>query len=251
MRILITGGSSEIGFAIAHRRVKMGDEVIITSSSPSSLERTLTRYRELDLNVSGIVLDLENPEASSDSMDRVCLEGIQGLVLNAATEVRSLKRFHEISKNDYEKAIQSNVQGNLWVLQNVIRSMLENRFGRLVFVSSASAVSGTSRYGVYCLTKTALEGLFLNLAVDYGEFNIFANCVRPGIITTKRNEKFWKRGHFVERMKEIIPAQKLGIPSQVAEALDPLLSPTSYINGTTLTMSGGLPLVRSEGILKV
>ena len=62
--------------------------------------------------------------------------------------------------------------GNVWLLRRVLPSMVEARWGRIVFISSVSTVNGTGRYGAYVLCKSALEGLVRNLAVDYGEFNV-------------------------------------------------------------------------------
>jgi 3-oxoacyl-[acyl-carrier protein] reductase len=129
--------------------------------------------------------------------------------------------------------------------------MVERKFGRVVFVSSLSVAQGTSRFPYYCAAKSALEGLFINLGVDYGEHNVFFNIVRPGIIATERTKRFWKRSHYLKTLEKVIPVMKLGQAPQVAEALDPLLSPTGYMNGSTITVSGGLPMLRSAGLLDV
>jgi 3-oxoacyl-[acyl-carrier protein] reductase len=251
MRILITGGASEIAEAIAKRRFAAGDEIIITASSQTSLDKVMANYKKIEIPVEGFVFDLENPTAAESSLEKILSKRLDALILNAASRIPKLKRFVDIDYADGVQYLQQNIEGNVWLLQKVLKSMEQNQFGRLVFISSVSVIQGTSRYPYYCAAKAAIEGLFLNLAVDYGEFDIYCNIVRPGIIATERNRRFWKRSNFMDRIEQITPSKKLGQPSQVAEAMDPLLSASSFINGSVFTVSGGLPMMRSAGLLGV
>lgn len=246
MKLLITGGSSDIAFETAKRRAAMGDEITITASSEESLAKTLAEYKAGDVNAKGLVYNLEAPAEPAGGFG-----SFDGLILNAASRTVKLRKFADWSEKDGTEYLRTNIDGNLWLLRHLIPGMCDRKFGRVIFISSLSAVQGTSRFGYYCAAKSALEGLFLNLAVDYGEDNVFFNIVRPGVIATDRTKRFWKRGHYLEKMKEIVPTGALGEPSQVAEVMDPLLSKTSYMNGSTVTVSGGLPLMRSAGVLGV
>jgi len=251
VRLLITGGSSEIGTAIALKRFRMGDEIVFTGTSEASVEKTLQAYRELGVAAIGLVLDLSQTDAAPSATRAALKLGFGGLILNAASRVARLKRFHEHSSADWEESLRTNIEGNLWLIQSCLPGMMAAAFGRIVFVSSLSSVNGTSRYPLYCLEKAAMEGLMVNLAVDYGQEGILCNTLRLGIIATERNRRFWKRGHFAEKMEAVIPQGRFGTPGEVAEAIDPLLSRTSYVNGSVLTVSGGLPGMRSQGILGV
>jgi len=250
MRVLITGGSSEIGRSIVRRRLALGDEVFVTASSEPSLAETLARYEAEGLKLRGLVLDLAAPAASEPAMAQLLGEGLQGLVLNAWTRRPPLHRFHELPQEALEADVHANLMGNLWLLRRVLPAMVEARCGRIVFISSVSTVSGTGRYGAYVLCKSALEGLVRNLAVDYGEFNVLSNTVRLGIFKTERTKKYWSRPHYVERMSAVIPEGALGEPEHVGEVLDPLLSAHQYINGAVLDVTGGLPMFRLEGVLR-
>lgn len=250
MRVLITGGSSDIGRSIARRRLALGDDVIVTASSAESLEKTLARYRAEGLEARGLVLDLSSPESSEAALAELLVRGPQGLVLNAWTRRPPLYRFHELPQEALEADVTANLMGNLWLLRRVLPSMVEARWGRIVFISSVSTVNGTGRYGAYVLCKSALEGLMRNLAVDYGEFNVLANTVRLGIFKTERTKKYWSKPRYVERMGGVIPQGALGEPEHVGEALDSLLSPHQYINGAVLDVTGGLPMFRLEGVLR-
>jgi len=249
MNLLITGGSSDIAQAIAQRRLAAGDKVIITCSNEKSLQETLELYEKKQMQVKGFVYNFSNPETCENDLQVALQEPIDGLVLNAFTRVTQLRKLHAIPSNAIRTYIDTNLHGNIWLIHKLLPSMLTNKFGRLILISSLSAVAGTSRYGAYCAAKAALEGLFFNLAVDYSANNILSNILRVGLIKTSRTEQFWKNPLYQEKMAQIIPQGTMGEPSQVAEAMDPLLSSTSFITGSVVNISGGLPLMRSEGLL--
>jgi 3-oxoacyl-[acyl-carrier protein] reductase len=249
MNILITGGSSDIAQALAQRRIDVGDKIIITCSNEKSLQETLKQYEQKKMSVRGFVYNFSTPEICEQELETLLQEPINGLVLNAFTRVTQLRKLHALPYNAVRTYIDTNLHGNIWLIHRLLPSMLTNKFGRLLLISSLSSVTGTSRYGAYCAAKAALEGLFFNLAVDYSTNNILSNIIRVGLIKTSRTEQFWKNPLYQEKMAQIIPQGTMGEPNQVAEAMDPLLSTTSFITGSVITVSGGLPLIRSEGLL--
>lgn len=249
MNILITGGSSDIAEAIAKRRIEAGDNIIITCSNEKSLHQTLEHYEQKKMPVRGFVYNFSTPEACEQELESFLQDPIDGLILNAFTRVTQLRKLHALPYNALRTYIDTNLHGNIWLIHRILPSMLASKFGRLVLISSLSSVTGTSRYGAYCVAKAALEGLFFNLAVDYSANNILSNILRVGLIKTSRTEQFWKNPVYQEKMAQIIPQGTMGEPNQVAEAMDPLLSKTSFITGSVVTVSGGLPLMRSEGLL--
>ncbi|AGC42921.1 3-oxoacyl-ACP reductase [Myxococcus stipitatus DSM 14675] len=250
MRVLVTGGGSDIGFAIARRRLRQGDEVFVTASSEASLERMCSRYQSEGLAAKGLVLDLAAPERNAGALGAMLESGLQALVLNAWTRRPPQHRFHELPQAALEEDVTVNLMGNLWLLRRVLPAMVAARWGRIVLVSSVSTVTGAGRYGAYVLCKSALEGLMRNLAVDYGEFNVLSNTVRLGLFKTERTKKYWSRARYVERMGGVIPQGTLGEPDHVGAVFDPLLSEHQYINGAVLDVTGGLPMFRMEGVLR-
>jgi 3-oxoacyl-[acyl-carrier protein] reductase len=249
MNLLITGGSSDIAQAIAKRRIQAGDKIIITCSSEQSLIQTLEHYQQQKMTVTGFVYNFSDPQACEQDLATILHEPIGGLILNAFTRVTQLRKLHALPYNAVRQYIDHNLHGNIWLIHRLLPSMLANKFGRLLFVSSLSSITGTSRYSAYCTAKAALEGLFLNLAVDYSANNILANILRVGLIKTSRTKQFWSKPPYQEKMAQIIPQGIMGEPEQVAEAIDPLLSKNSFMTGSVVTVSGGLPLMRSEGLL--
>jgi NAD(P)-dependent dehydrogenase (short-subunit alcohol dehydrogenase family) len=247
VRILITGGNSWIAQAIAIDRLARGDDVCLTASSPASLTALQTTCRERGLVAACGVFDLCHPHELSVEV-RDGLAAADGVVLNAATRVPALERFHDLPADQVDAAVDADIKGNLFLLRTVLPGMAERRFGRIVFVSSVSVAMGTSRYGAYCLTKSALEGLILNLAVDYGDRNVLSNIVRLGLFKTRRTERFWRSEAYVERAASMVPQGRLGDVDAVPEAIHPLLSARQYINGSVVTVAGGLPLLPATAL---
>jgi 3-oxoacyl-[acyl-carrier protein] reductase len=247
VRLLITGGNSSIALALAVDRIARGDEVSLTASSEASRETLLATCRERGIRAACLLFDLRAPGEHPPELDER-LGSIDGLVLNAATPVRTLAPFHALPADQVEATIDADIKGNLSLLRSVLPGMQARRFGRIVLVSSVSVAMGTSRYGAYCLTKSALEGLMRNLAVDYGEHNVLSNTVRLGIFRTRRTERFWSREKYVRRAASLVPQGALGEVESLPEAIHPLLSERQYINGSVVTVSGGLPLLRVRSL---
>lgn len=249
MRILITGGRSDIGEAMIRRREKMGDEILTTASSEPTLEDMQERYKDLS-RVKCYQWELSQPTMGAAPIDAFIAKGIDGLILNAAPPTKSMGRLHELSDADILAALQTQIYGNVWLTKRCLPKMVEQGFGRILLISSLT-VYGTSRYSLYSMSKSALEGVIKVVATDYGEFNIRANIIRPGVIATERNKRFWSRSSYTSFMTELIPAKALGTPEQVAEVTDPFMSEKCYMNGADVDVSGGLPNFRSDYLLKV
>jgi 3-oxoacyl-[acyl-carrier protein] reductase len=244
MKVLVTGGSSEISRSIINRRIKLGDEVFFTATTEESLAETQTLFLG---KAQGLVFDFAAPTRNEAVF--TAASGFDAVVLSAFTKQRALKPFQDFTFEEFQIFLRNNIEGNAWLIHRLFPGMIERKFGRLVFISSLSAASGTSRYPAYCTAKAALEGLFLNLAVDGSEHGVFSNIIRPGLIATKRNEKLWKRTGYDEIMKEVIPSKTIGKPVHVAQAVDLALERDSYLTGAIIPVGGGLPFVRTSALL--
>lgn len=243
MKILITGGNSLIAQSIARDRVLRGDTVSMTASSEHSLEMLKTACSADKGRTSCFVFNLLDPLRYLTALDEH-VAGIDALILNAATRTETLDYFHALPESEVGASIDANIKGNVFLLRRVLPVMLKRGFGRIIFISSVSAGMGTSYYGAYCLHKAAIEGLILNIAVDYAQHNILANIVRLGVFRTPRTESFRERGRYAKRAAALIPQGVIGEPDFLPEAIHPLLSQKQYINGSIITVSGGLPLVK-------
>jgi 3-oxoacyl-[acyl-carrier protein] reductase len=243
VKLLITGGNSLIAQSIARDRILRGDAVSLTASSENSLEALKTACSPDSIGMSCFIFNLLDPLRHLTALDENIAD-IDALILNAATRTETLDYFHALSEEEVSTSIDANIKGNVFLLRRVLPVMLQRGFGRIIFISSVSAGMGTSQYGPYCLHKAAIEGLMLNIAVDYAGHNILANIVRLGVFKTPRTEAFRERGRYTKRAAALIPQGELGEPDSLPEVIHPLLSRKQYINGSVITVSGGLPLVK-------
>lgn len=248
MNILITGGRSDMAQAMTKGFIQKGHEVIVTASSMQSKDEVESLYKNLGLKVKVkvIIFDFRNLEQAEKNIDDLILNTrIDGVILNAWKKVEELKLFEEYTGTEVDEELNHNIKAQVLLLQKLLPKMKENQFGRILNISSVIAISGSNKYGLYALGKAAIEGLIRNIAVDYGQYNILANSLRPGIIKTERTKKFWEREAYQKRVSRFIPQKKLGEAQQIANAAMALMEEDSYITGAELNVSGGLPLMTS------
>lgn len=237
MRILITGGKSEIGTVIAKHRLTKGDEVIVTSSSGLSGDF-------LEGKVQVLKFDLAAPTESESDLETELKKGLDAIILNAASKTPHLAKAHELDFIETEKFLQENINGNIWLLQKVLPYFVNNKFGRIIFMSSMNTQFPIPGYSVYAAAKSALETYVKYISVEYGEHNITANSIRLGVIQTQRNKAFWSRNSIREMLTSKTSLKRLGQPEELVPVVDALLEKNSYIQGTVIDVSGGLHIPR-------
>lgn len=241
MRVLVTGGTSKIGEAIL-RKIGIENDLITTiSSRKSDFKLAPKDFNSRSLEV--VKCDFTNFNLDSDPILSEAEKGFDIIVLNACTKIPDYKMLHEHDAVTFNTFVRQNTDANIRILQKALPSMINNKFGRIVFVSTMAVEMGLSKYSPYIVAKAALEGLMRNIAVDYGKHNIFANSVRPGIVKTERTAVLFENPKYELRAKRIIPAGEIGTPEQVADVVALLVAKNSYVNGQVINVSGGLPLV--------
>ncbi len=232
-KLLITGGSSDIAHALILAFDKDYD-ITYTCSSLDSLKQNEIRYQ--GFKAKGIVHHFDH-EAPKDSYDI--------LILNACSKMNKLAKLEQLDTEMELDYIKSNLKGNLSIIKSSLESMRDNDFGRIVLISSISTIMGTSKYSSYIMLKSALEGLMTNIAVEYGASNILANTLRLGLFKTSRNKMIWKREAYQNQMNEQILTNRMGNPEDIIAPVRMLIAESSYITGTKLEVSGGLPIPNS------
>jgi 3-oxoacyl-[acyl-carrier protein] reductase len=236
MKILITGGNSDIGHALILRLMSK-HEVISTASTQES-KKALKKIGLKDVSL----CDFENFDPIENPILKTLDQGVDAIILNAWVPLRDYSQFHEQETQNVANYIQSHITTTIALLQRALPAMLRNSFGRIILISSVATEVGLSNHAPYIIAKSALEGLMRNLAVDYGAKGITANTIRPGIIPTKHNKFLLQNTKVADSLARSIPSQTLGHPDQIAEVVETLLSRQSYLNGQAINAAGGLPL---------
>ena len=226
--VLITGGNRGIGFAIAETFIAQGHRVAVTARSGNGPAGSMT-----------VIADVTDGE----SLDRAVVEveaalgPIEVLVANAGiTKDMLLLR---MTDEDFETVIDTNLTGSFRVVKRAIKSMIKQRFGRIVFISSVVGLYGSPGQINYSSSKSALVGFARSLTRELGSRGITANVIAPGFIETDMTAALPEEQQ--AEYKRNIPAGRFAQPSEVAAAVAWLASDdAAYISGAVIPVDGGL-----------
>jgi len=225
--VLVTGGNRGIGRAIADACAVGGDRVAIT-----------TRGVEVD-GFYSVTCDVTDPDAVDKAVAAVeaDLGTIEVLVANAgANDDRLLLQMDEGS---FARVLDTNVVGTFRVVRRALPKMLRARKGRLIFISSVVALSGSAGQANYAASKAALIGFGRSLARELGGRNITVNIVAPGFIETDMTAGLGEARR-ADVMSQV-PLKRFGLASEVAAAVRWLASDEAgYVTGAVLPVDGGL-----------
>lgn len=236
---LVTGGSSGIGLAIAHRFVSEGITTVITGRNEEKLQAAAS---DLGTLCHPHVFDMDWLDQVADFVQQII--GTHGqidvLVNNAG--INQKKPFLEVADADFERIVKTNQTALFVMSREVSRVMLEQEGkGNIIHISSMSAHYGIPQVVAYTASKSAVEGMTRAMAVDLSPLGIRVNCVAPGFIQTPMSAKAMNSDP--ERKKKVLsrtPIGHFGTPSDVADAVFFLASDQAkFITGEVLKVDGG------------
>ena len=238
---IVTGASRGLGQYFGRALARAGADLVITSRTLDSL----TEFQREVENLGRRAVPLELDVRSYDSIQRMA-EGahqaygkIDILVNNAGCNVR--KPAVEVSWDDWNLVLDTNLRGTFFVAQAVARLMIPRRYGRIVNVGSVTSVFGYAGLGPYSASRGGVKQLTMSLADDWGPHGITVNCLAPGWFKTKQNQVLYENREWVEYITDRIPLKRPGRPDDLDGAVVFLASDASqYITGQTLLIDGGI-----------
>ncbi|RKQ63302.1 3-oxoacyl-[acyl-carrier-protein] reductase [Thermovibrio guaymasensis] len=232
--VLVTGGTRGIGKAIAQRFSEVGATVYITGTNQ---ERTLQVASELGVN--GFKMDVTDREEVKKVVFEILeKEGKIDILVNNAGITRDTL-FIRMKDEDWDKVIDTNLNGVYNVTRAVVPYMVKKRKGVIINISSVVGFTGNVGQVNYSATKSALIGFTKSLAKELGGRGIRVNAVAPGYITTDMTKAIPEK--VKSELLKSIPLRREGEPREVADVVLFLSSNmASYITGTTLHVNGGL-----------
>lgn len=248
----VSGASRGLGENFAEVLARAGCDVAITSRNPESLVLLQDRIegvgrRCLPLKLD--VLDHESIEAAAE--EAIAHFGrVDILVSNAGVNIR--KPAAEISWDDWNTVLNTNLRGSFFLCQAVVnRSMIPNRYGRIITIGSVTAVHGYAGLAPYGASRGGTRQLVMSLADDWGPHGITVNCLAPGWFKTAQNSRLYDDPEWVAMLSERIPVRRPGNVNDLDACLVFLASEASrYVTGQTILVDGGISVGSIRAIPK-
>ena len=237
---IITGATRGIGKGIAKAFTDHGANVLFTYSSSTDLAKQIeSDLSTKDVIVKGFKSDASNFEDCHKLVEQINKDFpvIDVLINNAGiTRDNLLMRMHE---EDFDKVIEINLKSVFNMTKAIQRTMLKQRFGSIINMSSVVGVKGNAGQSNYAASKAGIIGFSKSIALELGSRNIRCNVIAPGFIETEMTEVLDEK--IVEEWRNSIPLKRGGKPSDIADTCVWLASDMStYITGQTIHVNGGL-----------
>jgi NAD(P)-dependent dehydrogenase (short-subunit alcohol dehydrogenase family) len=236
---IVTGGGSGIGLAIAEKFVQNNIRTIIIGRDQQKLSSAKQNLGEHCETVSADLSDLPSiPQLIKTILDKY--GPVNVLVNNAGINMK--KEFIEVTDEDFQKIIQTNLSAVFSISREVVKHMLEKNIkGSIINISSMASQYGIPKVIAYTASKSAIEGMTRAMATELSPKGIRVNCIAPGFIATDMSAKALNNDP--ERKAKAMgrtPMGEMGQPSDVGDAAVFLASDASkYITGVVLPVDGG------------
>ena len=237
---IVTGGSRGIGKGIVKVFAEQGANVAFTYSSSAQAAKEIEKELSgLGVKVKGYQSNAADFEQAQELANEVMQEfgSIDVLVNNAGITKDNL--LMRISEEDFDKVIEVNLKSVFNMTKAVQRTMLKQRKGSIINMSSVVGVKGNAGQTNYAASKAGIIGFSKSVALELGSRNIRSNVIAPGFIETEMTAKLDEET--VKGWRAAIPLKRGGSPDDIANACVFLASDMSaYITGQTINVDGGM-----------
>ena len=235
---LVTGASRGIGASIALELAQRGFTVVGTATTDAGAGKVSDALAAFP-GSRGMVLNVNDMTAVESLIDALVKEhgGLQVLVNNAGITRDNLAM--RMKDDDWDAVLDTNLKAVFRVSRAVMRTMMKQRYGRIINITSVVGASGNPGQANYAAAKAGVAGLTRALARELGSRNITVNCVAPGFIETDMTAGLNEAQQ--KALLAQIPLGHLGKPADVAHAVAFLASPQAgYVTGQELHVNGGM-----------
>jgi 3-oxoacyl-[acyl-carrier protein] reductase len=240
MVAIVTGAGKGIGRAIAVELARQNIAVVVNyRKSRQEAEQVLQEIENSGGQAIAYQASVSDPE-QIESMVRKTVDtfgGVDYLVNNAGILFPKYLMFTK--EEDWNETMRTNATGPFYMIKAVMRFMIEQRYGRIVNISSVAGDSGLPGQAAYAASKSAVNGLTRVLSKELARYNIHVNSIAPGYISTEMID-FLDEQTMSEYI-ESIPLKRLGLTEDVANLVSFLISgKANYITGQVIAVDGGL-----------
>jgi 3-oxoacyl-[acyl-carrier protein] reductase len=236
---LVTGASGGIGGAIAKALYSQGSKVALSGTRVEPLralaEELGDRAYVVPCNLSDVDAVKALSKTAADQMG-----GIDILVNNAGITRDNL--FMRMSDEDWQQVLDINLTSTMHLMKSVMRTMMKQRFGRIINITSIVGVTGNAGQVNYAASKAGMIGMTKSFAQEIASRGITANCIAPGFIETAMTAELPEA--VIKNMLGSIPQGRMDNADEIAATVAFLASnEASYITGQTLHVNGGMAMI--------
>ncbi len=238
---IVTGTSRGLGQEFAEALAKAGADLVLTSRHRDSLLPFETKIKSLGRKAVSLELEVRDQQ----SIERMVEAAVNAfghldiLVNNAGCNVR--KPALEVTWDDWNLILDTNLRGSFFVAQAVARRMIPRRYGRIINIGSVTSVAGYAGLAPYGASRGGIRQMTMSLADDWGKHGITVNCLAPGWFRTEQNKVLYENKDWVDYLCDRIPLKRPGAPHDLDSAIVFLAAESSrYITGQTLLVDGGI-----------
>jgi 3-oxoacyl-[acyl-carrier protein] reductase len=238
---IVTGAARGIGRAIVLELLKQGRLVAGLDINAEQLSELENVVKQAGFTVVTKCVDITDTTRFTETLESLSSEhgGIGILVNNAGITRDNL--LIRMTDEEFDSVLEVNLRAAFVGMRTAARSMMRNKFGRIINISSVSGVMGNAGQTNYSASKAGLIGMTKTVARELAKKNVTANCVAPGFIDTEMSRKLSQP--VIEAAKQLIPMRRTGTVDDVAKAVAFLASDEAgYITGQVLCVDGGMAM---------
>jgi 3-oxoacyl-[acyl-carrier protein] reductase len=236
---LVTGGSQGIGRSCALKLAASGATVVVAARNQEKLAELMRQIQASGGKAFAFPVDVADEEQVKTTFKSVLAQlGKIDILVNNAGITRD-QLVMRMKRADWDAVLNTNLTSAYLCIQQVIGSMLKQRWGRIINITSVFGQMGQAGQANYAASKAGLIGLTMAIAREVGSRNITCNAVAPGFIETAMTSGF--SDDFKQNALKAIPLGRVGTPEDVANAVAFLASEdASYVTGHVLSVNGGM-----------
>jgi 3-oxoacyl-[acyl-carrier protein] reductase len=238
---VVTGAARGIGRAIVLELLKQGRAVAALDINAEQLSELEDVVKKAGFTVITECVDIADTEKFTQTLESLASQygGIAVLVNNAG--VTRDRLLLQMSDEDFDKVLAVNLRAAFVACRVAAKSMVRNKFGRIISLSSVAGIMGNAGQSNYAASKAGLIGMTKSIARELARKNVTANCIAPGFIVTEMTNKLPEP--VKEAAKHLIPLRRFGEVDDVAKAVAFLAGDEAgYITGQVLCVDGGMAM---------
>ena len=239
----VTGSAQGIGYAIAKEMINEGAKVIINDIHEEKTEQVVNEIVTSGGKAMAIPGDISAPNFANEAFEKI--ESAWGrvniLVNNAGTERR--KSSLDFNEDDYDTIMDVNLKAAFFLAQRALKSMVGDKWGRIINISSVHEQKPTGFCSIYSMTKAGLMMMTKELAFEFSKYGITINTIAPGAIRTNMNKEVLSDPAYEQKVLDKIPSRFIGVPGDIGKCATFLASDDArYMTGASYLVDGGLAM---------